>query len=151
MKARIGFKLHVTAMPGFHSLNDWCYQTMWLFSGVPDDPEDDSVMEKYGAKVFYSAKKGLVHAICTKDEEPQLDVVHRMIQIAKPWTRRQLSESNLAIGNPLVQIPRENAHLMELEWTAEKVAKLKTTVERYTSRGASGAWRVSRWQVGCFA
>jgi hypothetical protein len=26
--ARIGFKLQVTAMPGFHSLYDWCYQAM---------------------------------------------------------------------------------------------------------------------------
>jgi len=45
MNAKIGFKLHVTATQGFHSLYDWCYQTMWLFSGVPDDPEDDTVME----------------------------------------------------------------------------------------------------------
>jgi hypothetical protein len=26
--ARIGFKLQVTAIPGFHSLYDWCYQAM---------------------------------------------------------------------------------------------------------------------------
>jgi len=28
--ARIGFKLQFTATPGFHSLSDWCYQTMLL-------------------------------------------------------------------------------------------------------------------------
>jgi hypothetical protein len=27
---RIGFKLQVTATPGFHSLYDWWYQKMWL-------------------------------------------------------------------------------------------------------------------------
>jgi len=31
MNERIGFKLQVTARPGFHSLYDWCFQTMWLF------------------------------------------------------------------------------------------------------------------------
>jgi hypothetical protein len=43
--ARIGFKLQVTARPGFHSLCDWCYQAMWLCSGAPEDPEDETVME----------------------------------------------------------------------------------------------------------
>jgi len=30
-------------------------------------------------------------------------------------------------------------------------SKLKTLVERYTSRGASGAWRVHRWGLACFS
>jgi len=38
--ARLGFKHQVTATPGFHSLYDWCYQMMWLFSGASEDPED---------------------------------------------------------------------------------------------------------------
>jgi len=45
LKAKIGFKLQVTPTLGFHSLYDWCYQTMWLFSCGPGDPEDDTVME----------------------------------------------------------------------------------------------------------
>jgi len=49
MNVRIGFKLRVPAMPGFHSLYYWCFQTMWLFSGAPDDPEDDSEMEMHSA------------------------------------------------------------------------------------------------------
>jgi hypothetical protein len=40
INSRIGFKLPVTAMPGFHSLYDWCFQTMWLFSGAAADQED---------------------------------------------------------------------------------------------------------------
>jgi len=48
MNGRIGFKLQVTATPKFHSLYDWCFQTMWLFSGAPEDPADESVMEKQG-------------------------------------------------------------------------------------------------------
>jgi len=89
MNARIGFKLQVTATRGFHSLDDWCFQTMWLFSGTPEDPEDDTVMEKHGADALYSAVKNLIHAIRTKDEEAQQHVAHRMIQIAQPWTIRQ--------------------------------------------------------------
>jgi len=69
MNAKIGFKLQVTATLGFNSLYDWCFQTMWLFSGAPEDPEDDTVMGKHGAKALYSAVESLMHAIWTEDEE----------------------------------------------------------------------------------
>jgi len=78
-------------------------------------------------------------------------MAHWMIQIAKPCMIRRWSESKLVNGKPLVRIPRENAHLVDLEWTEDEQAKLKTLVERYTSRGASGAWRVHSWQLACFS
>jgi hypothetical protein len=65
MNARIGFKLQVTATPGFHSLYDWCFQVMWLFSGSPEDPVDDTVMEMHSADALYSAVKSLMHAVRT--------------------------------------------------------------------------------------
>jgi len=86
---KIGFKLEVSATPGFHSLSDWCYQTMWLISGAPDDSKDDTVIEEHGANALHSAVKSLMHAIRTEDEEAQQDAVHWMIQIAKPWTIRR--------------------------------------------------------------
>jgi hypothetical protein len=39
---------------------------MWLFSGAPEDPEDDTVMEKRGAEALYSAVKSLMNTIRTK-------------------------------------------------------------------------------------
>jgi hypothetical protein len=63
MKVRIGFNLQVTATPGFHSLYDWCFQTMWLCSGVPDNPEYNTGIEKYGAEALFSAVRSLIHAI----------------------------------------------------------------------------------------
>jgi hypothetical protein len=69
---------------------------MWLFSGAPEDPEDDTVMNQHGADTLYSAVKGLMNAIWTEDEETQQDAAHRMIQIAKPWTIRRWSESKIA-------------------------------------------------------
>jgi len=104
--ARIGFNLQVTATLGFHSLYDWCYQTMWLFSGAPEDPEDETVMEMHGADTLYSAVKSLMHAIRTEDQDTQQDAAHQMIQIAKPWTIRRWSELKLANGKPLVRIPK---------------------------------------------
>ena len=88
-------------------------------------------------------------AIRTKEEEAQQDVVHRKIQIAKPWMIRWWSESKLANGKPPVLIPKANAHQIDLEWTEEEQAHLKTQVERYTLKGASGAWRVYRWRLVC--
>ena len=140
--ARIGFKLQVTAAPVFHSLYDWCYRTMWLFSGAPEDPEDETVMEIHGADALYSALKSSMHAFSTEDQDAQQDAALRIIQIAKPWTIQRWSESKLANGKPLVRILKVNAHLVDLEWTEDEQAELKTFVGRYTSRGASGAWRV---------
>jgi hypothetical protein len=63
INAKIGFKLQVTATPGFHSLYDWCYQTMWLFSDAPEDREDDIAMDPHGGDELYSPVKSLMHAI----------------------------------------------------------------------------------------
>ena len=112
---RIGFH-QVTATRGIHSLYEWCYQTIWLFSGPPEHPEDDSLMEKHGAnRQLYPALMSVMHAIQMKDEEAGQDAAHRMIQIQKPWIVRRLSESNLVNGKPLVHIPNENAHLINHE------------------------------------
>jgi len=62
---------------------------MWLFSGVPEDPEDDPVMETHSTKGLYSAVKSLTNAIQTEDKHTQQDAAHRMINIAKPWTIRR--------------------------------------------------------------
>jgi hypothetical protein len=118
---------------------------------VPEDPEDNAVMEMHGADALYSAVKSLMHAIQTEDDEAQQDAAHRMIQIAKPGTIWRWSEWKLLNGKPLVRILKENAHLVDLEWTEVEQAKLKTLVERYTLRGTSGAWRVHRWRLACFS
>ena len=120
-------------------------------SGAPEDPEDEILMEIPGANTLYSAVKSLMHAMQTEDQDAQQDAAHRIIQIAKPWTTRRWSESKLANGKPLVPIEKENAHLDDLEWTEEEQAKLKPLVDRYTSRGVSGTWRVHRWQLACFS
>jgi hypothetical protein len=73
--ARIGIKLEVAATPSIKSLYDWCYQLMWLFSGVHNDPEDTTVMEKPGADALYSAVKSLMHAIWTEDQDASQDEV----------------------------------------------------------------------------
>jgi hypothetical protein len=139
MNVRIGFKLQVTATSGFHSLYDWCYQAMWLFSGAPEDPEDETMMEMHGADALYSSVKSLMHAIWTEDQDSQQDAAHRMIQIAKPWTINRWLESKLANGKSLVRIPNENPHLVDLKSTEDEQAKLKTLVERFTSQGTCGA------------
>ena len=119
---RIGFKLQVTATPGFHSLFDLCYQAIWLFSGAPDNPEDETVMEMHGADALYSAVKSLMHAIQTENQDAQRDAAQQMIQIAKPWIIRRWSESKLGNGKPLVRISKENAHLVDLEWNDDEQA-----------------------------
>jgi len=105
----------------------------------------------HGAEAQYSAVKSLIHAIWTEDQDSQQDAAHRMIQIAKPWAIRRWSESKLANGKPLIWIPKENAHLVDFQWTEDEQAQLKTLVERYTSWGESGAWRVPRWYLVYFS
>jgi len=103
---------------------------MWLFSGVPEDPQDDTVMEKPGAEALYSAVKSLMYVILTKDKDAQQNEAQRRIQIGMTWIIRRWSESKLANGKPLVRIPKENANLIELEWTEKEQAQLNTLVER---------------------
>jgi hypothetical protein len=124
---------------------------MWLSSGTPEDPANDTVMEQHGADALFSTVKRLMHAIRTEDDEAQQDAMHRMIDIANPWMIRRWSESKMANGKPLVRMPKVIAHLVDLEWTEDKQAKLNALVERYTSYGSSGAWRVHPWQLACFS
>jgi len=42
---------------------------MWLFPGVPDDPENETVMEIHIAKALCSAVKSLMHAIWTEGQD----------------------------------------------------------------------------------
>jgi len=67
MNVKIRFKLQVTARPELHSLDDWSYQMMWLFSDAPEDPQDDSVMDKHSANTEYSAAKSLMNTIRTEE------------------------------------------------------------------------------------
>jgi hypothetical protein len=53
-------------------------------------------------------------------------------------------------GNQPPQLPKENPHLIDLEWTVEVEHKLNTLVGRYTSRGVSEAWRIYRLLLACF-
>jgi hypothetical protein len=57
MNVRIRYKLHVSGTLGLHSPYDLCFQTMWLCSGAPEDPEDVTVMEMHGTDARYSAVK----------------------------------------------------------------------------------------------
>jgi len=101
---------------------------MRLFPGVPDDPEDNTVMEMDGANALYSAVKSSMDAIRTEDEDDEQDAVHWIINIAKPLAIRRLSESKLPNGKSLVQIPKENANFPDPEWTEDEQVKLKTLV-----------------------
>jgi hypothetical protein len=57
---------------------------MWLFSGAPEDPDDETVMELHGPDALYSAAKRLIHAIWTEDQDALQDTAHGMIQTANP-------------------------------------------------------------------
>jgi len=93
MNITIEFKLQVTAVPGSHSLFNWCYQMMWLFSDAFENLENNSVMEKYCAKALHLVVKSLmhtIHTIHTKAKEAQKNATHQMIQNETFLTMRRL-------------------------------------------------------------
>jgi len=53
-----------------------------------------------------------------------------------PSTVRRWSESKHANSKPLVLKQKENAHLIDLEWTEKSNGNLKTVPERYTAQGS---------------
>jgi hypothetical protein len=88
---------------------------MWLFSGVPEDPEDEIVMKVHSADAQCAAVKSSMYAIRTEDHDVQHDSIHQLMEIAKPWMIRRWSELKLTNGKPLVQILKTMAHLVNLE------------------------------------
>jgi hypothetical protein len=105
------------------------------------------VIEKHHAEALYSAVKSLIHTIWTKDKGAQQVALDWMIQITKPRTIRWWSELKLANGKPLIWIWKQNTNLIDLRWNDEEQGHLKTLVERYTLRVASGVWKVHRWEL----
>jgi hypothetical protein len=87
---------------------------------VPDDPEDDTVMEKHGGQALYSAVKSVMQAIRTENEESRQDVLHWVIQIGMPSMIRRWSESKLANRKSLILVETENSHLIDLERTEDE-------------------------------
>ncbi|KAF8249294.1 hypothetical protein K440DRAFT_216995 [Wilcoxina mikolae CBS 423.85] len=75
----------------------------------------------------------------------------KIIRVARPWTIRRWSESKQANGEPLVKVPKDNAHLINLQWTTEEQAKLQQLVDHYESQGEGGTWRVHQWRLACFS
>ena len=63
---------------------------------------------------------------------------------------RRRSEWQLENGKPLVQIMNENTQLDNPEYSEDMQAQLETILNRYTSQGASGAWRVHGSRLACF-
>jgi N12 class adenine-specific DNA methylase len=102
---KVGFEVQVTAIPGCYSLYDRCFQMMWLFSGTPEDPEDETVIEMLSTKAVNLAVRSLMYTIHTEDHHTQQDAAHRMIGIGKHWVIRRWSASKHAKGKPAVRIP----------------------------------------------
>jgi len=71
MNARIGLNLQVTATQGCHSHYDWCFQTIWLLLGSPEDPEDNTVMEMHNTQSLNSAVESAIYSIRTEDHSTQ--------------------------------------------------------------------------------
>jgi len=149
MKGRIGFEPWVTAMLGCHWVSDWGYRTMWLCSGAPGDPEDDTGIEKHDAEVLHSAVRSVMHAIQTEDEQTPHDMAHYRFPNAKLWTIRRCSESKLPNEQPLVWIWNEHAHNLDLEYTEKEHSKLNTDLEKYALEYAPEVWRARRWYEAC--
>jgi hypothetical protein len=104
-------------------------------------------MVKHCAEALYAAAKSLRHTLGTKDEGAPQAAVHRMVHIGMLGMTRMWLELKLTNGKLLVKIPKNNAHLIDLEWTDDQQAKLKTLVEKYPFRYTSGACRVHRLQL----
>jgi len=57
---------------------------IWLLSGGPEDPVNDTVIEQHGAEAVHSALKSLMHAIRPDDNVAQQDAAHQMKKTPKP-------------------------------------------------------------------
>jgi len=73
-----------------HSMTGF-FQTVWLFSGAPEDLEDDTGMKKHSVLALYSTVKSLMQAIRADNQDAQHDATHRTILIGKARLIRRCS------------------------------------------------------------
>ena len=78
-------------------------------------------------------------------------MVHRILQIIKPWTLRSGAEFKHPNGIPLVIILKENEQLDDPEWTGDEQLTLNMLVERTSSPSSAKPWSIYRWKRGCFS
>jgi len=116
MNVIIGYTLEVTVTPSFNSLSDWYSQLMWLFSGAPDNPQDETLVGKHSAELLYSAVRSLMNAIRTEDQDAQQNAAHWTIQVSEPWIISQWTKLHIANGKQVVRTLKKNALLGNLEW-----------------------------------
>lgn len=112
-----------------------------LFSGLPENEEDDAVMEMHCTEALNLAVKNSIPAIGTEDEDGQQGAALWMIQIAKLWIIGLWAESTLDNQTPLIWTLKVYAHLIDLEWIQKEQTKLNILLERFTSQVASQACR----------
>lgn len=80
---------------------------------MPEDPEDNSVMEKHGAETLYSTEKSVMHAIHTADKDAEHVVAHWMIHPPKARMLKRQLQSKPANAKPLIPIPKGNVHFID--------------------------------------
>ena len=154
-RAAIGFKVQVTATPAYHSLQDWTNLARWLFT-IPEQLENPAAVDLHGPEALAKAVADVLYAV--RKELPaaeQQAAAQAMIAVARPWTIRRWTESKLASGAPLIAIPAEIVHEVQLQWTAEEQGRLAAVVKRLLEQTLTEehgvAWRVHKWQLACFS
>lgn len=84
LNQRIQFTIQLTAPPGIEPLYGLYYQTLWLFSGAPEDPEIYTLMDNNYAGGLDSAVTNMTHGVRTDDNEVQSVVALLMSQTRRP-------------------------------------------------------------------
>jgi hypothetical protein len=115
-------------------LNDWVNQTIWLFSGTRICPEDNTLMELHGTEALQVAVHSLTQGIRSDNDKAQKAASEQIIRIAKPLTIWMWSESKLADGEPLVEMPKVKEHIVNLIWTMAEQQTLQQLVNECKSQ-----------------
>jgi len=105
---RTTVKLQSTAMEGFHSYLNQCYQILQQFSCSSDVLQKVTVFGKCWAETLYSVVKSLMDVIWIEDIAAQQDVVCWDIQSVKSWKIIRWSYLKLENGKHLEQIQKIN-------------------------------------------
>ena len=85
-------------------------------------------MELHLLEALHVAIRSLTQGIRSDDDKAPKAASEQIIRIAKPWTIRRWSESKLADGEPLVEMPKVNKHIVNLTWTMAEQQTLQQLV-----------------------
>jgi len=124
---RIGFKLQVTAMLGFHLLWNHSYKRTDILSDTTNDPQSKITFQNCCAVTLNSAVPCSIHAIRMDDNSDRHHQIYWTIGITNLRVMWNWLKPSPANRNQFIQMLKQDVHTIYHMWTVAEEIQSKTS------------------------